>query len=358
MKLCLVCYKYGVLLDDPCCYPLGFMYVSAVLKNQGHEVKVLNYNLFDFNFIEEVKDQDAVLFTGFEEFALQIVRDAKICKELGIQTVLGGALGTFIPKIMQKYVDQVCVGEFEETSNIDLIPWPDYEGFGIEEYHRRHNEKYMGILASRGCLYKCTFCSQTCKFRLRSLAKVFGEIQYYKSKYKIKTIVFNDNTFNVSKFRFMKICSWLKGKGLTWSAAIRCDVFDEDMAKAAKESGCSYFVVGVESFKQSKLDKMNKMIKIQDIYRTLDLLHKYKIKYHGNVLLGFEDESYLDIAMEVDRIPKKYNVFPALVQPFIGTGNGSKRLLSETEEDFLSLKFTEYINSKGMYQYSTLKMEQ
>ena len=253
---------------------------------------------------------------------------------------------------MGKYVDKLCIGEFEETSNFDQIPWPDYEGFGIDEYHRRHEARYMGVLTSRGCPFNCTFCVQTCRFRQRKLEKVFGEIQYYKSKYKIDTVVFNDNTLNVSKARFMKICWWMKGRGLSWSAAIRCDVFDEEMAKAAKESGCSYFVVGVESFMQSKLDKMNKRIKVKDIYKTLDLLHKYGIKYHGNILLGFEDETYLNIATEVNKVPRKYNVFPTLVQPFVGTNNGAIRLLTDDEVMHLSTSFSDYALSQNMYHYS------
>ena len=32
MRIVLICHKYGVSIDDPCCYPLGFMYISAVLK--------------------------------------------------------------------------------------------------------------------------------------------------------------------------------------------------------------------------------------------------------------------------------------------------------------------------------------
>ncbi|MCP3924919.1 MAG: radical SAM protein [Desulfobacterales bacterium] len=355
MKICLVCHKYDVALDDPCCYPLGFMYVSSTLKLQGHEVKVLNYNLWDYDFIEEVKDQDVVCFTGFEEFAKSIVRDATLCKEMGIWTVLGGALATYIPEVMGKYVDQIIVGEFEETSNIDDFPLPDYEGFGVEEYHKRHSLKYMGVLTSRGCPHSCTFCTQICKFRVRSLGKVFGEIEYYKRKYEIESIVFNDNTLNLSKSRFMKICNWMKGKDLEWGASIRCEPFDEEMVKAAKESNCNYFVVGVESFNQVKLDAMSKGIKAESIINTLDLLHKYDISYHSSILVGFENESYEDITTEISLIPRGYNVFPALVQPFVGTKDGKTRLITEEQEEFLDLEFGKYIEAHGMYQFPALK---
>ena len=125
-----------------------------------------------------------------------------------------------------------------------------------------------------------------------------------------------------------------------------------DMAKAAKESNCSYFVVGVESFKQEKLDRMNKKIKVQQILDTLDLLHKYDIDYHGNVLLGFEGETYEDIHSEVSSIPEKYKVFPMLVQPFIGTKNGFTRSISEDESTYLSSLFVGYVEAENKYCYA------
>jgi radical SAM superfamily enzyme YgiQ (UPF0313 family) len=354
MKICLICYKYNIPLDDPCCYPLGFMYVSSILKQRGHTVKVLNYNLFDYVFEEEIKDQDTVMFTGFEEFFKDIVRDSAICKKFGIYTVLGGALATFKPELMKNYVDELWIGEFEKALDLCIV-LPDYEGFGIEEYNKRHKNKFMGVLTSRGCPYNCTFCTQTCKFSLRTPHDVFAEIEYYKTKYNIDTIIFNDNTFNTSKKRFMRFCSWLKDIDLEWSAAIRCDIFDDEMAKAAKESGCKYFVVGVESFEQKRLDKMNKRIKVEDIYRTLNLLNKYEIKYHGNILLGFEDETYEDIINRVENIPTEYNVFPILVQPFVGTNNGKVRLITDEQAEFLSSLFLTYLTSKGLYQYPALE---
>jgi len=347
MKVCLVCYNYSLQTHEACCYPLGFMYVSAELKRLGHTVKVLNYNLFEYDFVEEIKGFDIVGFTGFEEFATAIIRDAKICKELGIKTMLGGALATFIPETMRKYVDYLCIGEFQETSNIDQIPWPDYEGFGIDEYNARHDYRYMGVLTSRGCPFNCTFCAHTCKFSVRNLAKVFAEIQYYKSKYKIDTVIFNDNTLNITKSRFMKVCKWLEGRKLRWTAAIRCDVFDKEMAVAAKKSNCAHFVIGVESFSQERLDKMNKKLKVEDIFKTVDLLQEHKIKYHGNVLVGLEGESYEDVVKEVNNIPNGCVIFPVLMLPVAGAKTERSKLLTDQQIAYLSAEFNTYIEDAG-----------
>lgn len=348
MNITLVLHKYGISVNDPCCYPLGFMYVSSVLKQQNHNVKVLNYNLWDYDFDSEIKGSDYVYFTGFEEFKPYIVRDAAICKELGVITTLGGALATFCSLEMEGYVDNVLPGEFEKME-INQIPFPDYEGFGVSEYHRRHDMKYMGVLSSRGCPYCCTFCAQTCKFRYRSLSNVFSEIDEYRAKYGVEMVVFNDNTLNVRRSRFMAICEGMKKRGLLWSAAIRADKFDNEMAVAFKNSGGSYFVVGVESFDQKRLDMMHKKIKADRILRTLDVLEKHKIKYHGNIILGMGNESASDIVREINEMPRGYNLFPVLYQPFIGTSG--KSTLPIEQRDIFNKAFIDYANSKAMTTY-------
>lgn len=357
MKICLILHKYGIPLEDPCCYPLGFMYVSSALKSEGCEVKVLNYNLWDYDFEEELSGQDLALFTGFEEFKKQIMRDSEICFNLGIKPIVGGALATFGG--MKDFRGKVYAGEIESEilghNNIDIFPLPDYEGFGIDEYHKRHNLRYMGVLTGRGCPWSCTFCAQTCEFRLRKLDNVFGEIDLYRQKYNIEMTVFNDNTLNINKPRWMKICEGMKGRGI-WCAAIRCQPFDDDMARAAKESGCVYLVVGVESFNQEKLDRMNKKIRVHQIVRTLDLLHKYNINYHGNVLFGFENESIGDINEEWLSVDKNYKVFPAMVQPFVGTKDGMDRKITNDEYSKLNTEFIKYVHDNGKYCYPELEV--
>lgn len=347
MNICLIVHKYGVPLNDPCCYPLGFMYASAYLKKIGHNVKVLNYNLWDYDLEGELDGCDIAGFTGFEEFKPFILRDEKTCLNKGIKTMVGGALATFggIPEFKGlKYVGEVA-------DDIDRMP--DYEGFGIDEYHKRHPIKYMGVLTSRGCPYSCTFCAQTCMYRLRKLDRVFDEIEEYVRKYNIEMVVFNDNTLNINKSRWMSICSRIE---IPWCAAIRCQPFDEEMAKAAKNSNCKYLVVGVESFNQEKLDRMNKKIKVKQIIRALDLLDKYKIDYHGNILVGFEDETLADITDELKTVPLKYSLYPAMVQPFTGTQNGKHRKITGEEYTMLNDSFIEYAKLGGKTCYPQLEL--
>lgn len=365
MKVALILPRYSVSLNDPCCFPLGFMLISAVLRQAGHEVKVLNFNLYIYDLEAELEGMQAVLFTGFEEFTEFNTIVAAWCKERGIHTVIGGAMATFAADEMLKHFDAVVIGEGEsviETAlcscgifkgtkpDLDSLPFPDYESFGIREYNERHSINYIGVLTSRGCPHNCKFCAQTCIFQFRDLSGVFSEIDGYTVRYESTHIVFNDNTLNLHRGRFLAICEGMKERGLTWSAAVRVDKLDEEMVKAAKEGGCTYLVVGVESFNDAKLERMGKRITRNQITLALDLLHKHGIPYHGNILLGLPGETYAGIVAEVMDMPTKYNVFPVLVQPFIGT-EYQTRSITDKEAERLSAAFREYAESKGMSVY-------
>ena len=338
--------KYGVPLDDPCCYPLGFMYVSSILKAWGNEVKVLNCNLFDYDLSKELKGATDIFFTGFEEFLEPIKEAARLARAMGVKTHLGGAIAAYTPKEMEGQIDYFYRGEFCPAMPIDQNPWPDYEGFGISEYHRRHSTRYMGVLTSRGCPHSCTFCSSICKYRCRSMEPVEAEIDHYINSYKSELIVVNDNTLNASKGRFRRFCEMMKGKGVAWSAALRLDNLDESLITLAKDSGLVYAVVGVESFQQEKLDKMNKKITVQTMEKSLSLLEKHKILYHGNVIMGFEGETDQQVAEEFEDLKKRpWNVFPVYLRKFAGVR------ANETKSKPLSETFQEYVYSKDMSCY-------
>lgn len=353
MNICLVVPEYGPnMVNDPCCYPLGFMYVSSYYKSLGHNVKVLNFNVLNYSIRDEFNGMDLIALTGFEQFREINAWINDIAHFMGIKTVIGGGLATFCYQDMKPLYDEVVVGEIEQDMPIDDIPWPDYEAFGINEYNKIHSFPYIGVLTSRGCPFKCSFCAHTCRYRERNLKDVGNEIDNYIRKYGIELLIFNDNTLNVTKKRFMSICEMMQSKHIGWSAAIRVDVFDEEMAIKAKNSGCQYFVVGIESFRQDRLDKMNKHIKTEDITRTLDLLHKHDLSYHGNIILGLDDETIEDITQEIEEMPSNYNVYPVLAQPFIGTDVRSS--LTTEERTILNSIFSTYVENHGLNVYEGL----
>ena len=319
--------KYSVDIEDPCCYPLGVMYISSVLKRAGFPVTVYNNNL-DACDSAVLSKFEVVLFTGFAETMPANIEIATKLREQGVRTILGGAYATFNTHDAEPHFDAIVVGEGEKAVftalmldgvhqspevDIDRIPWPDYFGININEYHRRHTVRYMGVLASRGCPHSCTFCSSVCRYRTRSLSAVKNEISFYKSVYDIDTVVVNDNTLNATPHRLADFSQMMMPMGLRWSAALRMDNLDRESLVMAKRSGLCYTVVGVESFDQSKLDGYNKRITVEQVRTGLGLLMELEINYTGNILVETEEEFY-------DAIPDahKYWLYPTGMKKFAG----------------------------------------
>jgi len=319
--------KYNIEFDDPCCYPMGLMYISAVLKRDGHAVVVLNNNLYPHS-PEVLTYADAVLFTGFEETMPETIMLSTRLRSKGVHTILGGAYATFKTDEALKHFDVVVVGEGEHAFPTALrvrgtinaapmamsdIPLPDYAGFGIDEYHRRRDIRYMGVLTARGCPHSCTFCSSVCKFRVRDLRDVRAEVNRYIDTYNVSTIVINDNTLNTSLARLSDFCDMMRPMAIEWTAALRLDNLNEDLVRSARDSGLVYAVVGVESFDQQKLDAMNKSITVREVVAGLELLQKYAVPYTGNVLVSSEEE--IDNNMTLIR---KYRLYPTAIKKFVG----------------------------------------
>lgn len=361
----LVLPKYTTHLGDPCIYPLGFMYMSAVLKKRGHTVKVIDYNLGEHELEKEMEGMDYVMSTGFEGFFNVLCEIGDTAKRRGVHSVVGGYMATFAPNEMLKHFDTVVVGEGEMVEHfrpgvihppkpdINAVPWPDYDGFNVEEYHRIHVKtgfgRYMGVLTSRGCPFTCSFCAHTSKFKVRDLDDVFREIDHYVDRYRIQTIVFNDDTLNIRKDRWMKMCEGMGQRYLKWGAALRADLLDEEMIEFAQKCGMDGCIIGVESLDQNKLNRMNKRIKADEIHRAMELLAKHKVNWHANILVGFEWETMEDIQRELASIPPAYknNLFGCMVYHFIGTKNGATRLISDAEVAQLQSEFAAQAKAGG-----------
>ena len=87
---------------------------------------------------------------------------------------------------------------------IDEIPWPSWDGIPLHNYldNEFGNEvvtkRSMPMLASRGCPYECTFCSNPqmwgTQWKARDTKDLITEIRFYIDKYQINHVEFYDLT--------------------------------------------------------------------------------------------------------------------------------------------------------------------
>ena len=297
----------------------------------------------------------------------QVKKIAKLVKDVGknIKVVVGGPHPSALPKQTTAIneIDIVVYGEGEETmldllegvniskikgivykkgkkiiinpirqpiNNLDTLPFPDYEELKINETYSRYGSAFfphrVGIITSRGCPYKCTFCADRIvhsKVKLRSIKNIVDEIECLYTQYGIKRFEFYDELFTVHRGRAIELCQEILKRNLhiTWIVNSRVDNVDEGLLRVMKSAGCHCIIYGIESGNQKILDIIKKEISVPQIKNAIKITKKVGLKAYGLFLIGLPYENDATIRETINfakKLPLDYATFNILI-PLPGT---------------------------------------
>ncbi len=329
--------------------PISLMYLSSYLKSKGLEVKILDgqvENMDESALSEVVRDYEPgfVGITCKTPMYAASQRVARVVKENfpGIKTVMGGVHPTVLPDetMKEELFDYVVRGEGEETlhelvlaevagqemnripgltwrrngrvvhnpdrplpTDLDALPFPDLEGIPLNRYHQVPDAVFVEpirvIITSRGCPYKCIFCSARqmsgYRYRARSAKNVVDEWEILVNEHGGRQVIVLDDNFSVNKQRAMDICSELIERGLhkkaVWTTACRADQVDLELCRKMKEAGCALISYGVESGTQRLLDLIQKGTNLSTIRWAVNTARKAGLKVRGTMILGLPTET-------------------------------------------------------------------
>ncbi len=104
----------------------------------------------------------------------------------------------------------------------------------------------MPLMATRGCPYRCTFCSNPVMYGTRWVARspdhVLDEIQRYQDRYGATDFPFWDLTMVLKRDWVLDFCSKVEERGMefTWQlpSGTRAEIVDHEVARALCRSGC------------------------------------------------------------------------------------------------------------------------
>jgi radical SAM superfamily enzyme YgiQ (UPF0313 family) len=195
-----------------------------------------------------------------------------------------------------------------------------------------HWDKYQpvdfgGILSSRGCPYRCTFCGVhnvwTRKVRYRSPESVVGEINWLHTTFGTDYISFRDANFTLNRERTLSFCEQLlaKGPSVEWECLTRPDLLDEDLLRHMRRAGCVTIRMGIESGDPEVLRNMRKEIDLDWVRKIARLLHKHDFYWSAYLLFGtpLETEGSIWRTVEFVREIKPPYVTIARYAPIPGT---------------------------------------
>ncbi|TFF96900.1 MAG: B12-binding domain-containing radical SAM protein, partial [Promethearchaeota archaeon] len=298
-------------------------------------VQIVDYILNDGN-LNSIRDKilqfkpDYVgiscCYTYQIEYTLKI---AKIAKNLGSKTVLGGWHPTLVPEetLKTSSVDIIVRGEGEITFR-ELIKNDSPVGIKGLSYKEDgkliHNEdrelmdltnarivnrslrysdgkKFYNFFGfpidcmevSRGCPFSCEFCCihnfYRHKYRKRSIKSVIKELKIMESQYNCSDFIYIvDDNFVVDYKFVMDLCDAIIDNGIKkyFFSQARVDMIVKhpEVFEKMAQAGFVLLFIGLESFSDQTLETINKQIKYQEIKNAIKILHNFGYIIQGSVI--------------------------------------------------------------------------
>jgi radical SAM superfamily enzyme YgiQ (UPF0313 family) len=284
--------------------PLGLAYVAA-LTPPHWKVRLVDEVRED---IPADYEPDLVALGSLSTTVPRAYEIAQHYRERGIPVVMGGVHATLLPDEAEQYVDVVFQGEAEGK-------WPllirDFEKGGLR---RRYNGAapvlcglprprrdvyrrgyFLQLLsASRGCRYRCEFCTlwklEAGRYRARPPAEVWEELEATRGR---RPILFTDENVFTDREWALSLFRGMGERRLHRRHAVQAsmDIADDDeMLAALKQSGCMTVLVGFESVNEQSLRVMRKGVNLKvgvaHYKEKIAKLHEHGLAASGTFIFG------------------------------------------------------------------------
>jgi anaerobic magnesium-protoporphyrin IX monomethyl ester cyclase len=186
---------------------------------------------------------------------------------------------------------------------------PLWDKFDVKYYvdrrrsYSRIGTKAIPILATRGCPYKCTFCSNAqmwgVTYVMRSVDSVVKEMKSYIERYGIEHFDFIDLATSVNKTWFTELCARIKEElpGITWEMTVgtRSEILDHETLKLVKESGSNIIGLAPEAGSESMIKKVKKRLDFDKFFSTVRQAVGLDMDIKANIIIGFPHETPLEL---------------------------------------------------------------
>jgi hopanoid C-3 methylase len=314
--------------------PLALESIGAVAC-PNHDVRLLDMRIeprLTETLAEFQPDLVGVTCLTTEVYNAQDLLKEVRATQPNVFTLVGGLHASLLPKDFQTpYVDAIVIGEGEATFGhlLEVLDktWPDRPREALASipglaWRREDNEwvfnpvrpvmpsldaapmaarhlsaKYTNeyfflfdqphacIATSRGCPFKCNFCSvwkfYQKKCRYMSAERVVAEMETIGPKY----MAFLDDNFLANVPRAWKILELIRERGIKkeYGMQARTDTISKhpDLLKAWREVGLETVLIGFEAASQEKLDAVSKGATVEQNEKAMDVLNGLGVHMWG-----------------------------------------------------------------------------
>lgn len=392
---------------------ISVAYMATVVKEAGHEAKVAfdralfdDKQYFSVGFLAKLFDKKAGMikaiidekpdvlalsvFSDNYQWSLDLVRKVRE-RHPDFVTVWGGIHPTSVPDevISRDEVDFLVEGDGEvpmikllyalnNGRNFDDIPnlWFKKDGKVIrgkhdylikaEEFPKPDKtvfekfipmKEYYLTVTNKGCIAKCSFCSENFKFdfesglrdgpflREKSVDSVLAELKAMKDKYNLKYIDIKNNVLSGNKRWIKEFCErYPKEVGLPFRIMSHPLQLQTEYAFQLKKAGCHHVQMGIESFNPAvRNDILLRDESNEQILTALENLDKAGINFSADLILGLPGEKEEDLIYALRALaPRKHliraSIFWLQYAPkvFITERALEKGIIGKKEEELIN----------------------
>jgi anaerobic magnesium-protoporphyrin IX monomethyl ester cyclase len=187
-----------------------------------------------------------------------------------------------------------------------------------------------GILSSRGCPARCTFCANVVtgrSFRYRSAENVTAEINAWHERCDLSYFPFWDDAFTANAPRLIQLCAAMERDihfPFTFGAITRANMVTRDLLRAMRRAGLMHVNFGVESGDDGILKAIKKGLRTDHVVRALEWAKEEGLVTACNFMLGFPQETPVELERTLrfmERIAPMVDAFSTMgvVVPFPAT---------------------------------------
>jgi anaerobic magnesium-protoporphyrin IX monomethyl ester cyclase len=188
--------------------------------------------------------------------------------------------------------------------NLDDIPLPAWDLVPLHKYldnglgYGVDLGRSMPIIATRGCPYQCTFCSNpemwTTRWYAREPGQVLDEIQLYQEKYAATNFDFYDLTAIVKRKWIIDFTNLILERKMkfTWQlpSGTRSEAIDEEVCRLLYASGCRNMSYAPESGSMAVLKRIKKVVKLDRLEASVLSAVRNGLNVKLNIIMGFPKE--------------------------------------------------------------------
>lgn len=342
-------------------FPYGVLSVATYLKKHATKkvnVRIIDCNFYDHEeYVQIIKQSlldlkpDVVGLAMMFDTSYKHLKDiSRIIKEKNKNTllVLGGASASYSYDTIineQDDIDGICYSEGElpfltlidsedmlevleyhgswitmkslkEGKNpqplfiedLDEVIHIDYDLIDIENYQMKEafspfssdsykKKKQYFLVSSRGCPFKCVFCSSSSlhgnKIRYASIDSIIAHVKYLVSNYGMNVLTITDDQLLSNKKRAKELFRQLSKFNLRIECINGLSVafIDDEMAGLMKTAGMDTAVIAIESGSNYMLrEVIHKPLKLEMVKPVVQLLRKHNFFIEGLFVTGIPGE--------------------------------------------------------------------